>query len=404
MSEGALSRVQRLCIGNTGTTIYGTPVDFEQISGIEAVTLTVGRESLADNRQLTGRKGQFASHIGQKNFEMAFSVPLHNGVASQLDKLLECAIGSKVAASVLTVNAAGSTADQLDVTGGTADPLVRVQLSDGRFQVRPVDDTNRFIIRPDLGAATIADAANAATAGGACYKHAPQTDTIYLAAEVDRDVEPDQIPYVANGLVPSNLTVSIDLAQRLMLQCGLKGGEWLIEAGANLADPDPVVGQYLGFSAEAFVTPLDPSGDPQDGVQLDVSTMSINLAADFLPRLATRFGTSTGAVPGSPIAGFKRGLHFSTPIAITITKADDFWNEARTLKTPFSMLINFVQGQGDDVNNTQVISLWIPRMVLDADPTLTDIGGIEGQQLSFRVEDGLFAAPQDTQGVVAFFV
>ena len=88
MSQGALTRIQRVAIGKEAT-IYSTPGSFTKPRGIEAVSMTAGREALADNRQLTSRKAQHAAHIGQKSFAFGMTIPMHDDIVADMGDIFE---------------------------------------------------------------------------------------------------------------------------------------------------------------------------------------------------------------------------------------------------------------------------------------------------------------------------
>ena len=201
----------------------------------------------------------------------------------------------------------------------------------------------------------------------------------------------------------ANISVglSLDLTQRLGLSFSFEGGDWEQAVGANLGDPDgALVGQYLGYACEVFVQDI---GTPAAGTQLDAQTVGLDLAPQTIGRRATRINTSDLNVPGSALVGWKRGLQFPNQVTLTLTKADSAWIADRDARTPFGMLLVFSKGTPGGTPGLEKIGVFLPRVVLDSEPTLTDIDGIEGQQLAFRVEEEALAAPYLYQGCLSFF-
>lgn len=403
MSTGALTRIQRLALG-AESTIYDTPSSFENISAIEAVTATASRAPLADNRQLTSRKAQHASHLGEKAFDSSFTVPLHQDITDQLDDVLTTALGSKAGGS-LVGPFAGTEATVTSVGGGTFDPIVKITLSDGSVFVRPVKSVTGNVatlaIRlPTLGARTVTNVENAVSTGGACYIQDPDGAVTTFHVEIDRDGEPDQVPYIGKGCAVTAATIALNLTARLTLQVSMSGGDWSQETPTNTAAPAEISGQQLGYAAEAF---LQDIGTPSAGVQLDLNTITMNLASQALPVRATRAVLADGSVPGSAITHYKRGLFAPDAVQLTLAVADASYVADRTNKTPKGLFLCFTAGGPGDTSALFRMAIFYPRVVLDADPTLTDIDGIEAMQLSYRVEEQALVAPYLTQCSISFF-
>jgi hypothetical protein len=403
MSQGALTRVQRIAIGQE-PSIYGTPASFEQIRGIEGVTMTASRESLADNRQLTSQRNQFASHIGQKSFTAEFTVPVHNAIDSDLDAVFTSVMGAKLAQTPLSF--VSGTVSAITVSAGDFDSLILISLSDGRQFVRPVLTASGLvgtlaIKLPSLGLATVVGAQNADANSGSCYVVNPLATPTTMQVQIDRDVEPDQVPFVGKGCIPTSLAMSLDLTQRLSFTVGLSGGDWSQEIPAQTATPAALENQLIAFAAEAYIQDI---GTPTAGVQLDISSATIEFAPQFIARNATRYDTSTSAIPGSAIVGYTRGLQFVDPISVTLTLANNSWLADRTNKTPFALFLCFALGVPGQNSNADRLAIYFPRVVLDADPTYVDIDGVEGMQLSLKVEQSAtLSGVYTAQASIAFF-
>ena len=399
MSQGALTRIQRVAIGKEAT-IYTTPVAFTKPRGIEGTSMTAGREALADNRQLTSRKAQHAAHVGQKSFAFGMTIPMHDDIVADMGDVLEGALGSKVAASSLTFVSGNQSS--ITISAGTFDPLIIISLSDGSKHVRPVKSVAANVATlaiqlPALGGRTVTGVANAVAA----YKHDPSADISTFQIQSDRDQEPDQVPYVGKGCAPLSVGLSLDLTQRLGLSFSFEGGDWDQTVGGDLGDPDgALVGQYLGYACEVYIQDI---GTPSAGTQLDAQTVGLDFAPQTIARRATRINTSDLTVPGSALVGWKRGLQFPNAVTLTLTKADSTWIAERDARTPFGMLLVFSKGTPGSTPGLEKIGVFLPRVALDSEPTLTDIDGIEGQQLAFRVEEEALAAPYLYQGCLSFF-
>jgi hypothetical protein len=382
-------------------TIYDTPVSFTKPRGIEGTSMTAGREALADNRQLTSRKAQHASHIGQKSFAFGMTIPMHDNIVDDMGDIFEGALGSLVSPSALTF--VSGTQSTITISAGVFDPLVLITLSDGSTHVRPVKSVaggtvaTLAIQLPTLGARTVTGCINA----NQCYKHDPSADILSFQIQTDRDQETDQVPYVGKGCAPTSVGLTLDLAARLAFSFSFEGGDWLQQVGGDLGDPDGALsGQYLGYACEVYVQSIS---SPSAGVQLEAQTVGLDLAPQTIGRRATRINTSVDNVPGSALVGWKRGLQFPNPVTLTLTLADTQWIADRDAREPFGMLLVFSKGTPDSASSSGRIAIFLPRVVLDSEPTLTDIDGIEGQQLSFRVEEEALAAPYLYQGCLSFF-
>ena len=400
MSQGALTRIQRVAIGKEAT-LYATPASFTKPRGIEATSMTAAREALADNRQLTSRKAQHAAHIGQKSFAFGMTIPMHDNIVDDMGDVFEGALGSKVSTTALVF--VSGTQSTITISSGTFDPLIIITLSDGSRHVRPVKSVaggtvaTLAIQLPALGGRTVTSVSNAL----ACYKHDPSADVLSFQIQSDRDQETDQVPYVGKGCAPLSVGLSLDLTQRLGFSFSFEGGDWLQTVGGDLGDPDGALsGQYLGYACEVYVQDIST---PSAGVQLEAQTVALDLAPQTIGRRATRINTSVDNVPGSALVGWKRGLQFPEPVTMTLTLADSTYITDRDNRVPFGMLLVFSKGTPDSAASNERVAVFLPRVVLDAEPTLTDIDGIEGQQLSFRVEEEALAAPYLYQGCLSFF-
>lgn len=400
MSQGALTRIQRVAIGKEAT-IYSTPGSFTKPRGIEAVSMTAGREALADNRQLTSRKAQHAAHIGQKSFAFGMTIPMHDDIVADMGDIFEGALGELVSPSALVF--VSGTQSTITISAGVFDPLIIITLSDGSKHVRPVKSVaggtvaTLAILLPVLGGRTVTGATNALS----CYKHDPSADISSFQIQTDRDQETDQVPFIGKGCAPTSVGLSLDLTQRLGFSFTFEGGDWEQAVGADLGDPDGALsGQYLGYACEIYVQDI---GTPTAGTQLEAQTVALDLAPQTIGRRATRLNTGVDVVPGSALVGWKRGLQFPNPVTLTLTLADSQWIVDRDALTPFGMLLVFSKGTPDSNATLDRVAVFLPRVVLDSEPTLTEIDGIQGQQLAFRVEEEALAAPYLYQGCLSFF-
>lgn len=400
MSQGALTRIQRVAIGKEAT-IYSTPGSFTKPRGIEAVSMTAGREALADNRQLTSRKAQHASHIGQKSFAFGMTIPMHDDIVADMGDIFEGALGSIVTPSSLVF--VSGTQSTITISSGIFEPLILITLSDGSQHIRPVKSVaggtvaTLAIQLPALGGRTVTGVGNATV----CYKHDPSADISSFQIQTDRDQETDQVPFIGKGCAPTSVGLSLDLTQRLGFSFTFEGGDWDQSVGGDLGDPDGALsGQYLGYACEIYVQDI---GTPTTGTQLEAQTVALDLAPQTIGRRATRLNTGVDLVPGSALVGWKRGLQFPNPVTLTLTLADSQWIVDRDARTPFGMLLVFSKGTPDSASSSGRVAVFLPRVVLDSEPTLTEIDGIQGQQLAFRVEEEALAAPYLYQGCLSFF-
>ncbi len=400
MSEGANGFLRRVSIGSESSTLYSAPGSFTHVRGVEGLTHQGPRESLADNRHLTSRKGQYASRLGVKSVDVGFQVPVHSAIQTDLDAAFTAALGTK-SANTLTWSADISTGSGITKSAGTFDPLVMGTVGGVTF-VRPgktiaTNDLTMAIKFP--GATTTAK--QAITGGGACYVQDPTAAFTAMQIQCDASGEADYVPATYKGCVPDRLALSLDLAQQLMFDLHFVGGDWTKNSAPDITNPSALSGQLIGQQAECF---LQDIGTPLVGTQIDLHSMEINLCWEWIPRTAARANTS-GVIPGSPLSGWKQGLFCPDGLKITVTKQNNNYVAARTNKTPYGFFMCWSLGAPGDTATSSKMALWIPRVVLDADPVEVDIDGISGYELQFKVEEeSSLSAGVACQAALAFFL
>lgn len=399
MAEGANTLKRRVSIGSESSTLYSTPGAYTHVRGLEGLQHSGPRESLADNRHLTSRKPQYASRLGWKSVDVGFQVPVHSAIQTDLDAVFTSAFGTK-SANTLTWSADISTGSGITKSGGTFDPLILGTVSSVTY-VRPVktistNDATMAIKFP--GATTTAK--QAITGGGALYLHDPTAAMTALQIQCDASGETDYVAATYAGCVPDRVALSLDLAGQLMFDLHFVGGGWTKNSAASISDPSTLTGQLVGHQAECFIQDI---GTPTTGTQIDLHAMEINLCWEWIPRTATRANVS-GAIPDSGIVGWKQGLFAPEGLKVTVTKQSNNWVAARTNKTAYGFLMVWsLGGPGDTATNSKM-ALWIPRIVLDADPVETDIDGISGYELQFKIEEETsLTSSVACQACLAFF-
>src|SRR3990167_661121 len=263
MSEGNLTLLRRVSIGSESSTIYSTPGAYTHVRGLENLSYSFPREALADNRHLTSRRGQNASHLGAKAPEMGFRVPIHNAIFTDLDTVFTSAFGTKSANTfVWSAGAAGTVTK----SSGSFDPIVLVTIS-AVTHARPVKSVASNVATLAIqGGGANTTAKNAATDSGALYYQDPTAAYTSMALEMDASGESDHIKYTMAGAVPDQVTLSLDLEQRLGLDLHFMGGDFTINTAANITNPSALSGQQLGFQAECFIQDI---GTPAAGTQID---------------------------------------------------------------------------------------------------------------------------------------
>jgi hypothetical protein len=218
---------------------------------------------------------------------------------------------------------------------------------------------------------------------------------------IDADGESDFVPYEFSGCVPTKCELSLDLNQRVGMNWTFTAGDWTTSTTIGASDPAALSKQFLGYAAECY---LQDIGTPAAGTQIDLNSLTVNLCWDWVPREAVRANT-TNAVPGSPIVGYKPRLWCPEGVKMTLTKDAAAYLTARTNKTAYGFFMVFSVGApGDTASTNNKVALWIPRLVLDADPVSVDIDGLTGVELSFKVElESTLTGAAITQGALAFF-
>lgn len=395
MSEGALSIIRRVAVGKEDGTIYNTPASYTNPRGIEDVAATADRDMLADNRQRTSRRAGTAAHLGAKKWELGFKAPLHAATQTDLDPILENVAGAGAAGSAFTYNDTGSLATTIVKSAGTHDALQLITAL-GHKEVRPVKSVSGNNATLAIQAsANPSDAENPAY----IYTATPAAAETTLAAQWDRDGETDTINYEASGGVCDRLALEIDTDGRVSLDVHLMGADWTqSDTPGEPAAPSALSGHFVGFAAEVF---LQSIASPAAGTQIDMHALSVNLAPTWIARKATRANIG-GVVPGSAVSGWKRGIWFSEPIKLTVTKNASAYQDAIDARTAMGFMVSWSQG-GPGAAETDVrMALWVPRVVV-AHAQAVDIDGIEGCELTLEVEEESLSAPYLFPWCLAFF-
>jgi hypothetical protein len=394
MSEGALGIIQRVVVGKENGSIYTAPSAFTAPRGIEEVSASAKRELLPDNRQKTSRRAGHASHLGPKSWELGFKAPLHAATQTDLDPILENVAGA-AAGTGSAITATGTTTVVTKTAGDFLAPCLLLTTASGK-EVRPI----KSVSSNDATLAIRGSAASSAAENPAFfYTGTPTGAETTLAAEWDRHSESDVVNYEAQGGVCDRLALEIDTEGRVALDVHLMGADWSQDdTPDNIASPSTLSGHFLGYAAEVF---LQDIGTPAAGTQIDMHALSVNLAPQWIARKATR-AVGSGSVPGSAVAGWKRGVWFGEPIKLTVTKAAASYVTAITARTAYGLLVSFAAG-GPGASTTDVrMALWVPRVVI-ADAQPVDIDGIEGMELTLEVEEEALTAPYLAPWFLSFF-
>lgn len=396
MSEGALGSKRRVSIGSESSTIYSAPGAYTHVRGLEGLTHTGSREALADNRHLLSRKGQYASRLGAHQIDVGFQVPVHAAIHTDLAAVFTSAFGT-VNTDTFTWSADISTGSGITKSAGDFPALAMATVAGVKY-VRPF----KTITSNDATAAIKwPGATTASEAPAAYYQQDPTADYTALHIECDAAGETDYVPATYKGCVPDRLALSLDLNGQLMFDLHFLGGNWAPNSAANITDPSALSGQLIGFAAECF---LQDIGTPAVGTQIDLYAMEVNLAPTWIARPAARAPSSAGVLPGSAVAGWKAGVWCPEGLKITVTKQHNNYVAARTAKTPYGFLMVWSLGVPGQAGSDAKMALWLPRVVLDADPVEVDIDGISGYELSFKVEEETTLSSEVAgQGHLAFF-
>jgi hypothetical protein len=313
-----------------------------------------------------------------------------------LEPILKNAAGAAAAGSAFTYNDSGSSATTIVKSAGTHDPLLLITVG-GVKEVRPV----KSVSSNDATLAIQASGDPSAAENPARYYTAtPAATETTLSAQWDRDSEADTVNYVATGGVCDRLALEIDLDGRVALDVHLMGADWSDsdQTPNDLAAPSTLTGHFVGFAAECF---LQDIGTPAAGTQIAMGGLSVNLAPTWIARKATRANVS-GAVPGNATSGWKRGVWFTEPIKLTVTKASTAWTTAVTSRTPMAFMVSWSTGGPGATATDGRMALYLPRVIVTAVAS-TDIDGIEGQEITLEVEEESLSAPYLFPYVLAFF-
>jgi hypothetical protein len=394
MSEGALTQIRRVIVGEEDTTIYASPATWAAPRGIEDVTATADRDMSADNRQRTSRRAGTAAHLGPKKWELGFKAPLHSATVTDLTSILENVAGATATGSAITATGTATTVTK--TAGSFGAPLLLLTTASGK-EVRPIksDDGANAATLAIRGSAVSSAAENPAT----YYTATPTATETTLAAQWDRDGETDTINYEASGGVCDRLALEIDTDGRVSLDVHLMGADWTQnDTPSETVAPSALSGHFVGFAAEVALQSISA---PAALTQIDMHALSVNLAPTWIARKATRANIA-GVVPGSAVVGWKRGIWFSEPIKLTLSKAASSYQTAIDARTALGFMVSWSQG-GPGATATDVrMALWVPRVVItSAQPT--DIDGIEGCELTLEVEEESLSAPYLAPWFLAFF-
>ena len=397
MSEGALGLIRRVTI-DSESTIYTADANPENIAGVENLTFTHMRESLEDQRHLTLAKGQYASHLGRKSGEISFTTPVHASTYSEMAFPLKSAFGTQ---STNTITYASANTTTLTKSAGNFDPITLVTVGGVEIPIPSKSVSTNTLTYAILPGGSASAAVNASQSSGACFVQDYTASAYTMSMLIDADGESDFVPYEYSGCVTNKCELNLDLNQRLSLNFGFMAGDWTTTTTISASDPSALSKQFLGYAANCY---LQDIGTPAAGTQIDLHSLNVNLCWDWVPRAAVRANTSN-AIPGSPICGYKPRLWCPDGVKMTLTKNASAYMTARTNKTPYGFFMVFnVGGPGDTASTNNKVALWIPRLVLDADPVEVDIDGLTGVELSFKVElESTLSSEVSTQAALAFF-
>jgi hypothetical protein len=393
MSEGALSIIRRVAVGEENGSIYTAPSAYTNPRGLEEVSAGADRDNIADNRQKTSRRAGHASFLGPKKWELGFRAPIHAATVTDLTSILKNVAGATTSGAAVT--ATGTTTTVTKTAGSFGAPCLLLTTASGK-EVRPIksDDGANAATLAILGSANSTAAENPAT----FYTATPGATETTLAAQWDRDAEGDVVNYTGTGGVCDRLALEIDTDGRVALDVHLMGADWAQANGGSLAAPSALSGHFVGFAAEVF---LQSIASPDTPAQIDMHALSVNLAPTWIARKATR-AVGAGSVPGSAVSGWKRGIWFSEPIKLTVTKASTDWFDRADGRTAMALMVSWAAG-GPGASTTDVrMALYVPRVVITA-ATPVDIDGIEGMELTLEVEEEALAAPYLAPWFLAFF-
>ncbi len=408
--RGALVDVKRFAYAPETGGVRGNPGTFVNPTAYSDLAGVAAQEDLPDGRQLGSVKSEFEAHIGMKSASLSFSAKLNENSVTHVGQIIKAALGKQYSQTALVLNAVGNTNAVTKITSGVPDPIVKITYTTGRPDYLPVKsltatDINHAILSR-IGARTVNGVFNAketTSPAGACYAKDHTADYLSFKAEVDQGVEPNSNSWQLQGLVPSKCELGFILQDRVGIDVEMTGVDWSGPAAthANVTDQGAFSKEFLGYVWDCNIQDL---GTPVAAVQIPlVAIAGLDFSPTWIPNTYSAGRAANSTLPGSNVNGWKQGIHFTKDLEITVDIIDQAWDTAYQAKTKFQIFLTGYAGQPGEAD-TNVMCIWLPEVVLNAKPEETEVNGIMGYKLKFKVKHSLdIQAAQQTSCVVAFF-
>ena len=408
--RGALVDVRRFMYAPESGGVRGTPGTTVNPSAYSDLAGVAAQEDLPDGRQLGAVKSEFEAHIGMKSATLGFSIKLTENSVTHAGQIIKAALGKQYSQTALVLNAVGNTSAVTKITSGVPDPIVKITYTTGRPDYVPVKsltatDINHAILSR-IGARTVNGVFNAketSTPAGACYAKDHTADYLSFYAELDQGVEPNSNSWQLQGLVPSKCELGFVQQDRVGFDIEMTGVDWSGPAAthANVTDQGSFSKEFLGYvwdcNIQDLATPVVPTQIPI------VAIAGLDLAPTWVPNTYSQGRAASATLPGSNVNGWKQGIHFTKDLEITVDTIDQAWDTGYQAKTKYQIFLTGYAGQPGQAD-TNVIAIWLPECILNAKPEETDVNGVVGYKLKFKVKHSLdITAAQQTSCVVAFF-
>jgi hypothetical protein len=403
--RGALVAVKRWAYGEEAS-LAATPAAWIDPHAYSDTVVTADYVMNVDGRQLGARKKNSRSHKGPKVTKFATKMRITEDSNTILGPFIKAALGLQVADSPLVINAGGTNnVTTGTLTSGTPDPVVKITYDSGVPDYLPVKTYNAttitWAIQTRIAARTVSSYKNANQCTGDCYQQDPTANFVSFSIQADQGSEPDAESYLLQGLVPMKLELELPLQDRAGFMLEMEGSDW---DGPSYAETDieeqPAFSEeFLGYAWDVHIQSLGSPAAPTQ--QPLVSISGLNLAPTWIKQAYAKGRTSTGTVPGSDIAGWRQGQHFTQPLVITLDIQDTDWVTAFEAETKY--LIHMVGYSGDPSDAaTKVMTITFFEAYLDKKPEPTDVNGVVGHALTFLISESTDTTHQ-TQCAVAFF-
>lgn len=395
--QGALTDVQLIAFSAEASAVRGTPTGgWVNGRGYAEGKRRFGKSKRVNNTQKNTRRATYASRPGQKFFEMMCKIIATEFLYADWKAVFASGLGKELAVSPLVLSPGTGTINGCTLSSGTADPIVRVGLSNGLFYIVPIKSQVGLVLLwgftlPALGGATITSVQNANQRSGGCFVESLDPPTSFAVESSQGTGEPsaNQKPATGQGCVPNLSLAFSDMEKHLEFDLMWQGCDWFTSpAPSNLADPS---GTWSSdFTVQQCDVLFQSITTPAVADYQQVSSVTMKFSPVFLPLGATLSRLSTGANPGSATFNWKRSAPFVELIEMGMRLVDPDWLAARTAKTHGMLMYTFYDGD-PGATGTRSISILYRDATLDDDPSEDDNGGVMAEGLMFKIEDPIDA-------------